>query len=128
MGFKDDNTQSRICNHHPETCTCRDWDITEEPKQLIGEKVMPLDNDNIEEEEETLKEAKIRIRRANYVTANDGDIFEMGVEWQAERMYSEEEVKNIAEWAFSFHRRNDLTDSELEDEFERILNKQFKKK
>ncbi len=28
----------------------------EEPEKLIGEKVMPLDNDNIEEEEETLEE------------------------------------------------------------------------
>lgn len=26
MGSKNDYTQSRICNHHPETCTCRDED------------------------------------------------------------------------------------------------------
>jgi hypothetical protein len=45
--------------------------------------------------QETLEEAKIRIRRANYVTANDGDIFEMGVKWQAERMYSEEDMKQF---------------------------------
>ena len=33
MGYKDDNYSSRVCNHHPETCTCRDWDINETPKQ-----------------------------------------------------------------------------------------------
>jgi hypothetical protein len=48
-----------------------------------------------EPKQETLEEAKIRIRRANYVTANDGDIFEMGVKWQAERMYSEEDMKQF---------------------------------
>jgi hypothetical protein len=33
MGYKDDNYSSRVCNHHPETCTCKDWDINEKPKQ-----------------------------------------------------------------------------------------------
>jgi len=47
---------------------------------------------------------------------------------QVERMYSEEEVRNIANWAFGFYRRNDLSDSELEDEFNRVLTEQFKKK
>jgi hypothetical protein len=45
-----------------------------------------------------------------------------------QRMYSEEEVRNIANWAFGFYRRNDLSDSELEDEFNRVLAEQFKKK
>jgi hypothetical protein len=45
-----------------------------------------------------------------------------------ERSYSEEEVRNIANWAFGFYRRNDLSDSELEDDFNRILEEQFKKK
>lgn len=47
---------------------------------------------------------------------------------QQERMYSEEEVRNIANWAFGFYRRNDLSDSELGDEFNRLLAEKFKKK
>ena len=47
---------------------------------------------------------------------------------EQERMYSEEEVKNIANWAFGFYRRNDLSEEELENEFNRILVEQFKKK
>ena len=54
--------------------------------------------------------------------------FIAGAKWQQERMYSEEEVGNIANWAFGFYKRNDLSDSELEDEFNRILVEQFKKK
>jgi hypothetical protein len=42
MGFKDDNTQSRICNHHPETCTCRD-DIRDYESQLpLGDVIKSL--------------------------------------------------------------------------------------
>ena len=48
--------------------------------------------------------------------------------WKSEKMYSEEEVRNIANWAFGFYRRNDLSDSELEEEFNRILEEQFKNK
>jgi hypothetical protein len=46
-------------------------------------------------EKETLEEAKLRIIDSNYVTVNDGDIFEMGAKWQSERMYSEEEVIDL---------------------------------
>ena len=56
------------------------------------------------------------------------DALQIGAELQAERMYSEEEVGNIVNWAFGFYKRNDLSDSELEDEFNRILVEQFKKK
>jgi hypothetical protein len=51
-----------------------------------------------------------------------------GANWHAERSYSKEEVRNIANWAFGFYRKNDLSDSELEDEFNRILEEKFKKK
>jgi hypothetical protein len=54
--------------------------------------------------------------------------FVKGANWQAKKMYSEEEVKNIAYWAFDFYKRNDLDDEELENEFERMLNERFKKK
>jgi hypothetical protein len=75
MGYKDDNYSSRVCNHHAETCTCRDFDINETPKQ------------------ETLEDAKQRILDSNYMTLNDADIFEMGAKWQAKRMYSEEDLR-----------------------------------
>ena len=54
--------------------------------------------------------------------------FNEGSAYQQERSYSEEKVRNIANWAFGFYRRNDLSDSELEDEFNRILEEQFKNK
>lgn len=47
--------------------------------------------------QETLEEAKQRILDSNYLSLNDADIFEMGAKWQAERMYSEEELKNAIE-------------------------------
>ncbi len=73
MGYKDDNYSSRVCNHHPETCTCRDWDINEKPKQ------------------ETIEETARK-----YASYNIDDHFEAG-EWPIEIMYSEEEVKQIIE-------------------------------
>lgn len=45
--------------------------------------------------QETLEEAKQRILASNYMTKNDADIFEMGVNWQAERMYSEEDLAEV---------------------------------
>ena len=56
------------------------------------------------------------------------DVLRFGAEWQQERSYSDEEVENIANWAFGFCRRNDLSDDELENEFNRILAERFKKK
>jgi vacuolar-type H+-ATPase subunit H len=42
--------------------------------------------------------------------------------------YTKEQVENIANWAFGFHRRNDLSDSELEEEFDKLLNEKLNKK
>jgi hypothetical protein len=95
------------------------------------ETMMP--DDNCWAKPETLEEAAERL----YPNGCDGTdrsaeiyrrIFIEGAKWQQERMYSEEEVGNIANWAFGFYKRNDLSDSELEDEFNRILVEQFKKK
>jgi hypothetical protein len=41
----------------------------------------------------------------------------------ATKVYSEKDLRGIAEFAFSFHRRNDLDDVELEIEFNRLLDK-----
>jgi hypothetical protein len=70
MGYKSDTYQTRVCGHHPETCTCRDLDVKKEPKQ------------------ETLEEVAERL--AN--TTDEFNMFIAGAKWQQERMYSEEEV------------------------------------
>jgi hypothetical protein len=54
-----------------------------------------------------------------------------GANWQAEKdknKYSEEEVRQIATWSFHFYKTNEFTDSELEDEWYKLLEKKFKKK
>ena len=58
-------------------------------------------------------------------------IFINGAEWQQEqdkKLYSEEEVRHIAEWSFHFYKTNEFSDSELADEWELRLNKMFKDK
>jgi len=73
----------------------------EEPKQLIGEKVMPLDNDNIEEEEETLEEFINEhtkyLANTPYKDAIKQAMTEGG-NWQQERMYSEKDMIEFAAW------------------------------
>jgi len=115
-------------------------------------------NDNIEELDKKLKEFKHKVRvipkqeildnrcsAYEFINFNkevleeakkyDGEnaasgvkSFIAGVKWQSKRNYSKEEVKNIANWAFGFYKRNDLSDDELENEFNRILAKKFKNK
>ena len=92
MGYKSDTYQTRVCGHHPETCTCRDLDVKNESKQ------------------ETLEEVAERILANNIDglrdALQDDDLFffykgviqcygEAMVEWKAERMYSEEEVLDL---------------------------------
>jgi hypothetical protein len=101
----------------------------EEPKKLVGERIMPLDNDNIEEEEETLEEiAENELRKQDWDTTitlpfNGGYIegFQQGAKWQQEqeRMYSEEEVLELVLSRPGPY----LTDDEIKEWFE-----QFKKK
>jgi hypothetical protein len=42
--------------------------------------------------------------------------------------YSEEEVRKIAEWSFHFYKTNEFDDSELEEEWSKLLEEKFKKK
>ena len=110
--------------------------LEEEPNPFELPKALPDDvfYESLEEpKQETIEEAAERISKEHYVDQSDYwaigvDSFKRGAKWQQERMYSEEEVGNIANWAFGFYKRNDLSDSELEDEFNRILVEQFKKK
>jgi len=57
--------------------------------------------------------------------------FIAGANWQAEKdknKYSDEEVRQIATWSFHFYKTNEFTDSELEDEWYKLLEKKFKNK
>jgi hypothetical protein len=47
---------------------------------------------------------------------------------EGEMLYNESTVRQIAEWSFHFYKRNDLSDSELEDEWKRLINERLKKK
>ena len=124
MGYKDDNYSTKVCGHHPETCTCRDWDTKEEPKQehcdckraykealsgiceLCWDEKYPTKQETLEEAAENYK---INIKEA----------IQFGAKWQAEKMYSEEEVLAII-----FQKRMPyMTDTEIIEWFE-----QFKKK
>jgi hypothetical protein len=88
----------------------------------VFDKMSSLDNVKKTPKTETLKEAVDRLCYA------DQSMFVMGVNWQKERSFSKEEVLNIANWAFHFYKRNDLSDSELEEEFEKLLNETLTKK
>jgi hypothetical protein len=65
----------------------------EEPKQETERGLIIKKSDGSIFKQETLEEAKQRILDSNYLSLNDADIFEMGAKWQAERMYSEEDLK-----------------------------------
>jgi len=103
----------------------------EEPKKLVGERIMPLDNDNIEEEEETLEEiAENELRKQDWDTTitlpfNGGYIegFQQGAKWQQEqeRMYSEEEVLSIIDKAFHMYASSHRHDAK--EWFEQFKNK-----
>jgi hypothetical protein len=79
-----------------------------------------------EPKHETLEEAAER----HYINCipSDRHSFIQGANWQAKRMYSEEEVRQIAEWSFHFHKTNQFDDSELEEEWNKLLEEKFKKK
>jgi hypothetical protein len=81
-----------------------------------------------ESKQETLEEAAQRMWNDPNEQLTSKSSFIEGAKWQAERMYSEDEVRNIANWAFDFYKTDEFSDSELEDEFNRILSERFKKK
>jgi len=103
----------------------------EEPKQLFykGDRVLftgKILNEEVIDERETIEEASKRAVKSELF--KDETLFIAGVKWQQERSFSNEEVKNIANWAFGFYKRNDLSDTELEEEFEKLLSEKVIKK
>jgi hypothetical protein len=94
------------------------------PKPLVDVSRMKLDNHP--DKQETLEEAVNRLYKELDYSELDDTSFKLGVKWQAERMYSEEEVFSIIKKAFieggkSGH--NPMRDFDLEEWIE-----QFKKK
>ena len=88
--------------------------------------------------QETLEEASIRLvpnrtlktpfgTPYEITPTRERNTFKKGANWQAERMYSEEEVISIAETSFSFYRTNDFDDNELEEQWKIWLNKRLEK-
>jgi hypothetical protein len=114
MGYKDDNYSTKVCGHHPETCTCRDWDTKEKPKQELNLNCFDCNKslqdctcmeDTIDMKQETLEEAAERLYPTTIdsftdtgidISATERIIFIEGAKWQQERMYSE--ALQFAEW------------------------------
>jgi hypothetical protein len=103
----------------------------EEPKQK------PCDNCNndacccIIKKQETLEDIVKNYAELSYYNGDEVNAFVNGSKWQAEKdknKYSEEEVRQIATWSFHFYKTNEFTDSELEDEWYKLLEKKFKNK
>jgi hypothetical protein len=108
---------------------------TEEPKTLLD--IISTENepniindiiDGAKKQKETLEEF---IEREGYLKGITQEIWEdgvrLGAKWQQERMYSEEEMKNIVEQTiekFYKHRYSDKTKEEMKE----LWFEQFKKK
>jgi len=96
-------------------------------KETVGEKIMPLDNENIPEEEETLQiltEAKTGSLSECIKTIIDDKLNSIE---EDKKLFSKEEVRNIAEWSFHFYQTNEYNDSELENEWYKLLEEKLNK-
>ena len=104
--------------------------------ELVYKIIIPQEKPKQETLEEAAENYGWRIKTNTFsdpVKANDlansaQTDFIAGANYMAERMYSEEEVKNIAEWSFHFYKTNEFDDSELEEEWCKLLKEKFKKK
>jgi len=56
---------------------------------------------------------------------DDEKSFISGGKWMEKRMFSKEEVRQIAEWSFHFYKTNEFDDSELEEEWYKLLEERF---
>ena len=87
MGYKDDNYSTKVCGHHPETCTCRDWETKEERERGITITHVG--------KQETLEDAAEKYGNTHQDVSEDlgkylvKAVFQDGAKWQQERMYSE---------------------------------------
>ena len=107
MGYKDDNYSTKVCGHHPETCTCRDWDTKEEPKTNLEKHLESLHDSQfirrsaVVTQQETLEEAAEKYRNTHQDVSEDlgkylvKAVFQDGAQWQQKISYSEEEVETL---------------------------------
>lgn len=133
MGYKDDNYSTKVCGHHPETCTCRDWDTKEErergftitnvdKQETLEEYETRCDEYSSQLEKETVEESAERWNEKQttlefgkpHNAPNRIKAFIQGAKYQARKMYSEEEVINFLQemnnWPTTFEGKIDIKD------------------
>jgi len=98
--------------------------IAYQPKGNVLELDLPLLPEMVVEEEvdEIFEKETKTVSFGENGNQSPYNWFKMGYN-AATKEYSEEDIRRIAQFAFSFHRRNDLDDVELEIEFNRLLDK-----
>ncbi len=78
-------------------------------------------------QQETLEEAAENYSKG-WGENDDEKSFISGGKWMVKRMFSKEEVRKIAEWSFHFYKTNEFDDSELEEEWYKLLDERLNKK
>ena len=78
-------------------------------------------------QQETLEEAAENYSKG-WGENDDEKSFISGGKWMEKRMFSKEEVRQIAEWSFHFYKTNEFDDSELEEEWYKLLDERLNKK
>jgi hypothetical protein len=107
----------------------------EEPKQDFTEQYKELEDANLceplksweDDKQSTLEEAAENYSKG-WGENDDEKSFISGGKWMEKRMFSKEEVRQIAEWSFHFYKTNEFDDSELEEEWYKLLDERLNKK
>jgi hypothetical protein len=89
MGYKSDTYQTRTCGHHPETCTCRDLDVRDEPKYgALEEAATNYSHDwhNI---------TGLELDDVSPFGASILD-FKAGAEWQAKQLFKDDAIETLS--------------------------------
>ena len=102
--------------------------VTIEKMQKIGLnnlKRSSMDKELEESADNVYNEFPLRSESLNELAKEN---FIKGAKWMVKRMFSKEEVRQIAEWSFHFYKTNEFDDSELEEEWYKLLEERFNKK
>jgi hypothetical protein len=70
---------------------------------------------NEKSKQETLEEGFDRIGKSIDYSEFDFPSFKLGAEWQAERMYSEEDMIKASEYGYNFHKTTQFPEQEFKD-------------
>ena len=133
MGYKDDNYSTKVCGHHPETCTCRDWDTKEEPKEEHCECKRAYKealsgicelcwNEKYPTKQETLEEAAANLADPNICKT---DNWIAGAKWQAESLFTKETYSTIESLVISWANDGTRTSGDLTREIIGNLKKEM---